>query len=537
MALSKKKFITIVIATLLLIFLTRGLIITHNIELHCDEKVFFTAAQSLKGYISGSSPVYEEVKEYPEGAIVYYLPFHILTAVINRVFNVNIDPQITGRIAAIVYFSAGAVLGFIILRRFLAKKPACFIVYGLVMVFSLLHIEQSRYGTGDPVTCFVLMSIILLTATALSAKRRNMFYLFSAVFLSGSLCAVKYPLLFFVIIPLYGLIVLLTSKSGKAKFGYALAFIVILYAGFACFSPKAAFDPSYIVKVCDRELDAYVGGSILSQIKIILPRLWSNFMCTVSYALLYADFPFALIFFVLEVVKCRKGLAASTKNNLDVLFYTLLPLLIVVFLAYNMFVSLLFMRSLYPLFFLTELYAATYIGNLFYTSKFKRVITIALTVLMVLRGAYLVVYMVTDNAQERIEKLTQEAVNDSWNKTTFLSGPALLPHDSFNLENGKQIGIADDRFSSREAMELKPGEMFITGARDHGLYPSTFTFLPSSYAKSFSGDRWLEFKDVNSQYYCSSLYPEYIYYLFGYWIYGTSTTCCEFPTVYIYYRP
>lgn len=92
MALSKKKFITIVIATLLLIFLTRGLIITHNIELHCDEKVFFTAAQSLKGYISGSSPVYEEVKEYPEGAIVYYLPFHILTAVINRVFNVNIDP-------------------------------------------------------------------------------------------------------------------------------------------------------------------------------------------------------------------------------------------------------------------------------------------------------------------------------------------------------------------------------------------------------------------------------------------------------------
>ena len=39
MALSKKKFITIVIATLLLIFLTRGLIITHNIELHCDEIV------------------------------------------------------------------------------------------------------------------------------------------------------------------------------------------------------------------------------------------------------------------------------------------------------------------------------------------------------------------------------------------------------------------------------------------------------------------------------------------------------------------
>ena len=108
---SKRQAVAIILITVFLVALTRGLTISHNMELHSDEHVFFTAAQSLKGYLSGSSPVYEEVKEYPEGAIVFQLPFHILTAVINRLCSAGISPRLSGRIADVFYFTIGVALG------------------------------------------------------------------------------------------------------------------------------------------------------------------------------------------------------------------------------------------------------------------------------------------------------------------------------------------------------------------------------------------------------------------------------------------
>ena len=119
---SRKQFIGIVLIMVFMIALTRGLTISHNMELHGDEHVFFTAAQSLKGYISGSSPVYEEVKEYPEGAIVLQVPFHILTAIINRLAGADISPRLSGRIAAVFYFTVGAVLGCVVFRRFFSNQ-------------------------------------------------------------------------------------------------------------------------------------------------------------------------------------------------------------------------------------------------------------------------------------------------------------------------------------------------------------------------------------------------------------------------------
>ena len=133
MAQSKKNFRIIVLVTVLLILLTRGLTISHNMELHPDEHVFFNAAQSLKGYLSGSSPIYEEVKTYPEGAIVYQLPFHILTALLNRIFDAGISPQLSGRIAAVFYFTVGAVLGLVLIYRFFSKKLIYSIIYSLTV--------------------------------------------------------------------------------------------------------------------------------------------------------------------------------------------------------------------------------------------------------------------------------------------------------------------------------------------------------------------------------------------------------------------
>lgn len=44
------------------------------------------------------------------------------------------------------------------------------------------------------------------------------------------------------------------------------------------------------------------------------------------------------------------------------------------------------------------------------------------------------------------------------------------------------------------------------------------------------------FKNVNKGYYVGSAYPDYYYYLFGYWIKGTTGTDYEFPSCAVYYR-
>ena len=180
---SRKQFIGIVLIMVFMIALTRGLTITHNMELHPDEHVFYSAAQSLKGYISGSSTVYEEEKEYPEGAIVLQLPFHVLTAIINRLTAADISPQLSGRIAAVFYFTVGAVLGSVVLYRYFTKNIASLAVYGATVVFSIIHITQSRYGTADAITFPLLMAVILFTALALEQKSHRYIYIYCIRFL------------------------------------------------------------------------------------------------------------------------------------------------------------------------------------------------------------------------------------------------------------------------------------------------------------------------------------------------------------------
>jgi hypothetical protein len=41
----------------------------------------------------------------------------------------------------------------------------------------------------------------------------------------------------------------------------------------------------------------------------------------------------------------------------------------------------------------------------------------------------------------------------------------------------------------------------------------------------------------NAEYYIGSIYPDYYYWLFGWWVHGSTATSFEFPSVYVYYRP
>ena len=82
---------------------------------------------------------------------------------------------------------------------------------------------------------------------------------------------------------------------------------------------------------------------------------------------------------------------------------------------------------------------------------------------------------------------------------------------------------------------LHPGEMVITCSEDHSRC--------NRYIIPYEDDavhelifNWETFKHINTPYYIGQVYPEYYYYLFGFWIKGTTGTDYEFPTNQVYYR-
>ena len=48
---------------------------------------------------------------------------------------------------------------------------------------------------------------------------------------------------------------------------------------------------------------------------------------------------------------------------------------------------------------------------------------------------------------------------------------------------------------------------------------------------------WNTFRQENKQYLFDQLYPDDVYYLFGYWLEGSMGTLYEFPSAYYYYMP
>lgn len=526
---TRKKEITIIVLTCVLVLFTRALTVTHNMYLHSDEHVFFQAAQNLKGYLFGNSPFYEEVKEYPEGAIVLQLPFHILTAIINRLSDCAISPRLSGRLAAVVYFTLGSAVGCALIRRFLSDNLSCMAIFGLTTVFGLMNIEQSRYGTGDAISFFLLMVLIFLSAESLTSQTHTAAFLLAAAFVSGMLCAVKYPLLFFFAIPLYALLVVNKKNTVLASFTTGASMLVALYIGFAVLSPKAAFDPGYIIRASTRELDAYVGT-----LSSMASRVYSNFMCITAYALLYSGIPFMPLFAGKAVM--RNWNSDYNAPAASKLFTRVIPILAMLFFLYNLFVAFLAVRTFYPFFLLCDIYAAVELGEWLKSSKAKRTAAILLTGIMLTRGAYMLCALSDNTDGSRMANMISQAVNDNWCKSTILSGYSIYPDNKDDLPEPKVINITDERFSSESSMQLDKGELFIAGAREHTIMPFMFDFLPSSIGTDQDSRSWVAFKEINSEYYIGRLYPEYYYYLFGHWLKCSTGSAVEFPTCEIYYR-
>lgn len=526
----KRKAIFIIFLMVGILIFSRSITISHNMYLHCDEHVFYNAAQSLKGYLSGSSPVYEEEKEYPEGAIVLQLPFHILTAIINRLTGAGISPQLSGRVASVFYFICAAILGFVIVFRYFSARAHTLIIYSLIVSFSIMHIEQSRYGTGDAISFFLLMAVILLTAAAISSDRHAFALIVFSAFVAGGLCAVKYPLIVFFSITVFGAISLCKKGLKISKPLFAVILLFAFYIGFAILSPKAAFDPSYIWRASTRELGAYMGteGSRLA-------LLWKNTLSVLTYSMFYSGFPMMPVF--LTITFAQRWRTVDNTNYLSILFNRMIPALVVIFFMYNLSVATLAMRSFYPFFFIGDIYVSAYIGNLlFSSSNFKRTIILILTGILSLRGAYLIFLMSDNSDSSRMSHMIADAVDSKWNKTTVLSGQLIFADGYQEFPGLNIVDITDERFSNPETMIVQEGELMITGARSFENGTFEFDFLPFDFGTNQTLLKWLEIEKENEPYYVGRLYPEYYYYLFGSWIYGATGNGAEFPNCTIYYR-
>lgn len=425
-----------------------------------------------------------------------------------------------------------------ILTKYMSRSRRAAILYALTMCFSLFFIEHSRYGVGDMGSLWLLMATVYHSACALQTKKMG--HLVFAFFCTGVMGAVKYPQLFFALIPSGTYLYMKGGNKKKTAAGMIL-FLLIVLAGLLLFSPKAALDPAYFLRVIGNEGKAYVtegtdfnrGGWINHVIGVIL------------YTLLYSDFP--LSFLLVAVYFCKSIVCRLSDNETDYLFKKLLPIVISVFLGYNLFAKLLVFRTLTPFFGITALYSAEAAGKLYdhcdkNGHKVGRLFVLLLTSLMILRGGWLL--QITGHQGDdktRFTPLFTEAVDSNWNKVTLFTPYNVATEYSFeeNMDCPQELSITEVEIDfytgENNSLTILPGELVVTGSYEYGLMAPYF--ISSEKRLMDSADHiWAEFKQANQDYYVGQIYPSGYYYLFGGWIRGGTLSTFLMPCNTVYYR-
>lgn len=533
----KSGFGICIAAVLLFIILSRSLGITYNLSLNPDEVVFAYGSKSLAQSILHADVEFSELKEYPEGAYVLQLPFQMLREAIGSSHWFWKASRCWSRISSVFYFVLAVIYGVMILTQYMSKSKLAGLLYTLTMCFSLFFIEHSRYGVGDMGSLWLLMAIIYHSARGQETDKK--IHLAIAFFCTGALGAVKYPLLFFAAIPI-GAYLHMGEKNKKTVAG-VVAFLLITVLAFLMFSPKAALDPAYFLRVLDREGKAYVteGTGFNSG------GFFNNVIGTVLYTLLYSDFPLSLLLVAVSFWKSVTDKAPV--SGTDYLFKKLLPIVVCVFFAYNLWAKLLVFRTLTPFFGMTALYGSEAASELYTHCDWKerkagRIAVVLLTCLMVLRGGLLlqITGKVGDD-KSRFTPLLTSAVDDQWNKMTILIPYDLATEYSLeeNMECPQDLTVTQIRIEdyNREngGLTMAPGELVVTGGFEFGLMAPYFV----SYEKSLTApiDKlWVDFKQINQQYYVGQIYPSSYYYLFGGWIRGGTLSTFLMPCNMVYYR-
>ena len=528
----RKLTIAIVGLVTFLILFTRSITIAHNIELHPDEHVFVKASVSLVKALFRGWAAYEEDKPYPQGAYVFQMPFHALQILTARITGTTQNAYLWGRIAGVFYFTLGWLLGARILYSDFRCSKTVLAVYGISACFSLFLIEQSRYGTGDPISGFLLNLVILCTLEYLRREARG--WLFPACAAAGALAAVKYPLLYFSLIPLSA--VFMEKGNAKTKTVQFFSGLLIIVVGFLVCSPSALKDWHYILQVVSRETYQYVtGGSFSEQ-----GGFFNHLLSLILYHLLYSDIPLGPVFFGMGVLLLDRRFAAEGRDPANRFLSRTIPILCLGFFIYNLFVPLMYFRTYYPFFWISLMYSACGLGTLLESRGVRRRIAVILLTLMAFRGCFLVYAMSEKLPADHLVRISQDYTDNQEKRVVFLEPIKQLrglyvPGNAERPEDSVSILLEDYRSDDDGSMELRPGDLVITGNLEFGRAQKYLLPIKDEVILQLI-DSWKEFQRVNEPYLCTTTYPALYYYLFGYYLKGSSAGSLEFPDNFIYYR-
>jgi len=521
---AKKREWICLAAMLGLIVLTRALGLTHEMVNHPDEHVFVQGSASLCGALLDGTE-FTETKPYPEGSYFFFLPFQMLAALIGRMSGAEQAVRVWNRAAAVVYYCIGSALGWGILKKYFGGGKSLW-MYALLAVFSLIHIEQSRFGTGDAISFALLMGVIDCTAGWIKGGKNARLYV--AAVLVGFLGAVKYPLLYFSLVPLAA--VLLCRRGKKERAGLIAAGVALVGAGFLALSPGILKDLGYIIDVCRREIKAYmlmgnrteVGGPV------------NHIFAMIVYWLGYSD---ALLAPVCAAVGIKAVLRRKDgeKTPLQAFFGMILPLIAAGFMAYNVFVTALFMRTLYPFFCIALLYAAKGLGEMWGS---RRLLAGALIALTVLRGAVFIGAYIPENKAAELDgyiAAAQEIAPDGrmigLGTNRYVTGHWTELRDKY-----PQMHLIElESLRTGEYPVLQSGDIVVTGPLEMArAKPYVFPITDGEVQACIDG--WARFKEDYAANFVGRTYPGWYAPLFGFWINGVVSEF-DFPMNFVYAVP
>lgn len=513
----KQKILSIVLFMLVLIFVTRLPALRHGLKLHPDELVFFSSASSL---FFGSP--YHVYKIYPEGAFLMQMPFQMIRQFILLLLRYGVGAQLygahmTGRLASVLYFSLGAVLGCTFLSL-IQKKTLPIALYAAAIVFSLFQIEQSRYATGEAPSFFLLMAMLNLLALSFRLKKTSLLY--AAAFVAGALGAVKYPQFYFILLPIGA--ACLNRRSSKTPLVYQLLLILLCsFAGLICLSPSI-LKPGFLSQIISRETDAYITNPNI----VSTGTPFDHLLSLLLYHLLYADVPFAPVFAIVGLIALTRQ---SEQTNARTFFTVFVPFVFVGFFLYNLFIPTLYFRTYYLYFCFFLLYAAIGLAELL-TRKHIKQLVLALLCVMVLRGGFLTLLL----WQPQKDAGAPLYAHEKWSNqaTVTVAGTGFVNGDIPN--QATQINMKE-AFVTIEP-RLEAGEFYLLGGYQYGIARSRIFDITNAAVLSVT-DGWNSFRAKNEPYLFAQLYPDFYYQLFGFWLEGSMGTLYEFPSVYYYYKP
>lgn len=515
------------------ILFTRVPALTHLMEDHPDELVFMTGACGVRDYFFHGAPFIRECKPYPEGAYMLQAPFQEIQ---NILFHDSPSArQIAGRFASVLFFFGGCFINLKLLRNGFDSSCRTGILYATIMIFGLFFIEQSRYGTGDSASFFLLSAAYYASAMFLKIKKSWLLYLSGC--LVGILSAIKYTHILFLLLPLSTILIrqrneFLSKRTTIFQTGELLLSALL---GFLCFTPSIFEDPSCFLRIFSIEFNAYcTDGNIVEQSGVL-----NHVIVSCLFWCLYSEYPFAPIFMWKALRETK-----IPKTALHRYLTVEAPCALVLFLIFSNLTKTMFLRATYPILGILAVYTALGLSRI--KHQWEKVGLCIGLVFLIGRGV-LFSYVLAQN-HSCDQTISAIADPEKWHETVFIAHPVFantitkIPNNPGFLPpivtDKLKKPISIPLFKLNPDARLEPGSLFISSSFDYSLCGIRFFPLDENNPNQILYSSWKTFATNNAEYYRGRFFPEWYYWMFGAWLGSCSTlTDYEFPSGCIFYNP